>query len=386
MSGAERVEPRDQMATAPPAGDSVRAAEDSLRAAGHSVRAPMPVADAVREVVRARRSLRVRGTAVAAALAVGVVAVLCGALSYGDVVIPVPDLLATLFGGGNGGTRFVLFDLRMPRALIGLLVGAAFGMSGAVFQTMLRNPLASPDVIGISSGASAAAVVGTMVFGLSGPALSLSALCGALLAAAAIYAFAWRQGVTGYRLVLVGIGVGAALSSLISYLMTRAQVDEAQQALVWITGSLNERAWNEFWPLLASLVVLVPVTLLTSRALRPLELGDETATGLGTRVQGARLGLLGCAVALAGVATAAAGPVAFVAFVSAPIARRLMPGRGPALVASALTGSLIVLVADFAAQHLLGPTQFPVGVVTSVIGAPYLLWLLARTNRVGRGG
>lgn len=349
-------------------------------------RAAVGVEDAVREVVHARRSLRVRTNAVTAALAAGVVAALCVALSYGDVVIPLPDLLATLGGGGNGGTRFVLFDLRLPRAVTGLLVGIAFGMSGAVFQTLLRNPLASPDVIGISAGASSCAVLATMVLGLSGFALSLSALVGAVLAAVLIYALAWRRGVSGYRLVLVGIGVGALLSSLISYLMTNSEVTEAQTALVWLAGSLNERTWSEVWPLLAALVVLLPATLLTARTLRPLELGDETATGLGTRVQWSRLGLLGCAVALAGVATAAAGPVAFVAFVSAPIARRLMPGRGPALVPSALTGALVVLVADFAAQHLLGPTQFPVGVITSVVGAPYLLWLLGRTNRVGRGG
>ncbi|MDJ1133377.1 iron chelate uptake ABC transporter family permease subunit [Streptomyces iconiensis] len=327
-----------------------------------------------------------RGTAVTLGLAAAVLAALCGALSYGDVVVPLPDLFATLAGGGNGGTRFVLFDLRIPRALTGLLVGAAFGMSGAVFQTMLRNPLASPDVIGISSGASAAAVVGTMIFGLSGYALSASALGGALLGAALIYALAWRRGVTGYRLVLVGIGVGAVLTSFISYLMTRAKVAEAQQALVWLVGSLNERTWSEVLPLVVAVAVLMPTTLLVARTLRPLELGDETATGLGAHVQWARLGLMGCAVALAGVATAAAGPVAFVAFVAAPIARRLMPARGPALLPAALTGSLIVLVADFVAQHLLGQTQYPVGVVTSVIGAPYLLWLLARTNRVGRGG
>lgn len=355
-------------------------------AGARGARGAVSVEDAVREVVHARRSLRVRTNAVTAALAAGVVVALCVALSYGDVVIPLPDLLATLGGGGNGGTRFVLFDLRLPRAVTGLLVGIAFGMSGAVFQTLLRNPLASPDVIGISAGASSCAVLATMVLGLSGFALSLSALVGAVLAAVLIYALAWRRGVTGYRLVLVGIGVGALLSSLISYLMTNSEVTEAQTALVWLAGSLNERTWSEVWPLLAALVVLLPATLLTARTLRPLELGDEAATGLGNRVQWSRLGLLGCAVALAGVATAAAGPVAFVAFVSAPIARRLMPGRGPALVPAALTGALVVLVADFAAQHLLGPTQFPVGVITSVVGAPYLLWLLGRTNRVGRGG
>lgn len=344
------------------------------------------LAAAVHDVVRTRRGSRVRGAVVLAALAVLVLAALCAALAYGDVVIPLPELFDTLAGGGDGGSQFVLYDLRLPRALTGLLVGAAFGLSGAVFQTLLRNPLASPDVIGISSGASAAAVVATMVFGLSGYAQSGSALGGAVLTAVLIYALAWRRGITGYRLVLVGIGVGAVLSSVISYLMTRSAVTDAQRALVWLTGSLNERSWAHVWPLLGALVVLVPATLLAARSLRPLELGDETAKNLGARVERSRLLLLGCAVLLAGVGTAAAGPVAFVAFVSAPIARRLVRGRSLALLPAALTGSLIVLVADFVAQHLLGPTQFPVGVVTSVVGAPYLLYLLARTNRVGRGG
>ncbi|OEV08176.1 iron ABC transporter [Streptomyces nanshensis] len=341
---------------------------------------------AVREVRRARRRPAIRSAAVAGALTAVLLAVVCVSLSYGDVAVPVPELLRTLAGGGTGGSRFVLLDLRLPRTLTGLLTGAAFGMSGAVFQTMLRNPLASPDIIGISAGASASAVLGSLVLGLSGLALSGTALGGALLASALIYVLAWRRGVAGYRLVLVGIGVGAALSSLVSYVLTRAEVTEAQQALIWLTGSLNERSWTHVWPLLGALALLTPLTFLAARTLRVLELGDETAGGLGTGVQRSRVALLACAVGLSAAATAAAGPVAFVAFVSAPIARRLVPSRGAALTHSALLGSLVVLVADFVAQHLLGETQFPVGVVTSVIGAPYLLWLLARTNRVGKGG
>ncbi|WP_443073589.1 FecCD family ABC transporter permease [Streptomyces sp. NBC_01429] len=344
------------------------------------------LAGAVRNVVRVRRAGRARSTAVSLALSAAVFGAVCLALSYGDLIIPVRDVIATLAGGGDAGTQFVVLELRLPRALIGMLVGAAFGLSGAVFQTLLRNPLASPDVIGISAGASAAAVLAGVTFGASGFALSASAVVGALLAAAAIYALAWRQGVAGYRLVLVGIGMGAALSSVISHLLTSSDVSVAQNALAWLTGSLNGRSWKQFWPLLGALVVLVPLTFAAARSLRALQLGDETAMGLGSRVERGRLALIGCAVALAGVATGAAGPVTFVAFVAAPIARRLVPRQGAALLPAALTGALIVLLADFAAQHLLGSTQFPVGVVTSVIGAPYLLWLLAGANRVGKGG
>ncbi|MEW1721964.1 iron chelate uptake ABC transporter family permease subunit [Streptomyces sp. NPDC093109] len=361
--------------------------------AGGEASAPAPpatsderLAAAVREVVRARRAGRARATAVTLVLLAAVFVALCAALSYGDLMIPARDVIATLAGGGDTGSRFVVLELRLPRALIGLLVGAAFGLSGAVFQTLLRNPLASPDVIGISAGASAAAVLAGVTFGASGYALSASAVAGALLTAGAIYALAWREGVVGYRLVLVGVGVGAALSSMISHLLTSSDAAVAQSALAWLTGSLNGRSWDQLWPLAVSLLLLVPATFVAARSLRTLQLGDETAKGLGTRVERGRPVLIGCAVALAGVATGAAGPVTFVAFVAAPIARRLVPRQGAALVPAALTGALIVLVADFAAQHLLGSTQFPVGVVTSVIGAPYLLWLLAGANRVGRGG
>ncbi len=176
------------------------------------------------------------------------------------------------------------------------------------------------------------------------------------------------------------------LSSVVWYIMARSDVTDAQEAFRWLAGSLNGRSWSQVWPLLIALGLLVPLTVLAAHALRPLQLGDDAAAGLGAKVERGRLALLLCATALAGVATAAAGPVGFVAFVAAPIARRLVPGRGAALPQAALTGALLVLVADFAAQHALPSVQLPVGVVTSIIGAPYLLLLLARANRVGSGG
>ncbi|MER5441646.1 iron chelate uptake ABC transporter family permease subunit [Streptomyces sp. NPDC002790] len=337
-------------------------------------------------VAAVRRRGRARFTAVSAALAAAAFAALCVSLSLGDYTLPLADVVRTLFGGGDSGTQFVILELRLPRALLALLVGCCFGLSGAVFQTLLRNPLASPDIIGVSSGAGAAVVLAGAIAGLSGPSLSAVALAGALVAGAAVYLLAWRKGVTGYRLVLIGLGVGTGLSSLISYQMTRSDVTEAQTAFLWLAGSLNGRSWPQFWPLLGAAVLLLPLTALAARALTALQLGDDTAGGLGARVERDRLALLACATALAGVATAAAGPVGFVAFVSAPIARRLVPGQGAALLPAALTGALLVTVADFVGQHLLSGTQLPVGIVTSVIGAPYLLWLLARSNRAGTGG
>ncbi|WP_394428946.1 FecCD family ABC transporter permease [Streptomyces sp. SGAir0957] len=343
-------------------------------------------AGAVARVAAVRRRGRARFAAVGGALLLAAFAALCATLSFGDYTVPVPDVLATLLGGGDGGARFVVLELRLPRALLALLVGCCFGLSGAVFQTLLRNPLASPDVIGVSSGAGAAVVLAGGLAGLSGTPLSFVALAGSLATGAAVYLLAWRKGVSGYRLVLIGLGIGTGLSSVISYQMTRSDVTEAQTAFLWLAGSLNGRSWPHFWPLLVGAALLVPLTVLAARALPALQLGDDTAGGLGARVERDRLALLACATALAGVATAAAGPVGFVAFVSPPIARRLVPGQGAALLPSAATGALLVIVADFAGQHLIPGTQLPVGIVTSVIGAPYLLWLLARSNRAGQGG
>ncbi|MBK1786670.1 iron chelate uptake ABC transporter family permease subunit [Prauserella sp. ASG 168] len=337
-------------------------------------------------MARARLRERARVGSVTTALAIAALAAFLAALSYGDFSISLPDLLASLTGQGLPTVDYVVHRLRLPRAVTGLLVGIAFGLAGVLFQRLLRNPLASPDVIGVTSGASASAVLSILLFGASGAALSGSALAGALLTAALIYTLAWQRGISGYRLVLIGIGISAGLSSLVSFLMTRADLSAAEQALVWLTGSLYLSSWDTVVPLTACLAVLVPAALVLARALPRLQLGDDTARGLGLPVERSRLGLLVVAVCLAGVATAAAGPVAFVAFVSGPIAARLIGGARPAVVPAALVGALVTLVSDFVAQHLLGGHQFPVGVVTGAVGAPYLLWLLAMTNRAGRGG
>ncbi|MDT0437347.1 iron chelate uptake ABC transporter family permease subunit [Streptomyces sp. NPDC005840] len=335
---------------------------------------------------RLRLLRRARFASVCAGLLLVVLAAFTLALCTGDLAVPVADVWSTLLGGGDAGTRFVVVELRLPRALLALLVGFCLGLSGALFQALLRNPLASPDVIGVSSGAAVTAVVASLVYGVSGLALSGAALTGALAAGAAVYLLAWRRGVNGHRLVLIGVGVGAGLSSVVSYLMTRSEVTEAQSAFVWLAGSLNARSWPHFWPLLLASSVLVPLTFAASRTMPALQLGDGTAAGLGARVERDRLALLACATALAGVATAAAGPVGFVAFVAPPVARRLLPGHGAALLPAALAGAALTAPADLLGQHLLPQTQLPVGIVTSVVGAPYLLWLLARANRVGTGG
>lgn len=337
-------------------------------------------------IARARTVRQARNVAVAVVLAVIVFAVFCVSLSLGDFKIPVLDVVKTLFGGGDKATEFIVNRLRLPRALTGILVGVALGMSGAIFQNVARNPLASPDIIGVTYGASAFAVLAIITLGLTGTAVSAMAIAGALLTAFTMYLLAWRRGVSSYRLILVGIGIGAIATSLTSYLLTKARVEVAQQALIWLTGSLNGRDWTHVRSMAVMLVVLIPVSVLLVHRLRVLQLGDETAYGLGLRVESSRLGLIVVGVLLAAVATAAAGPIGFVAFVAPPIARRLTRSPGPAMVVSALIGALVVALSDLVAQHALGDTQLPVGVVTGVIGAPYLMFLLARTNRVGSGG
>ena len=340
----------------------------------------------VEVLTRARHSGRGREIGVTTVLAVGIVAMLVLSLSFGDFRIPFADVVSTLLGQGDAGNHFIIVELRLPRAVTGLCVGLALGLAGALFQALLRNPLASPDMIGVTQGAGVGAVLASITFGVSGFALSASALFGALLTSTLIYLLAWQRGVAGYRLILIGIGVAGASTSVISYLMTSADVTVAQDALVWLTGSLNGSSLEAFYPLLFSLIGLLPLTAVAARPLPALQMGDDTAAGLGVPVERSRRFLLICAVGLTGVAVAAAGPVNFVAFVAGPVARRLLPAKPAALVQAALVGALLMLVADFAAQHLLWSTQFPVGVVTSLIGAPYLLWLLSRANRIGKGG
>jgi len=329
-----------------------------------------------------RRARRRRQAAVTAALAAALLAVAALTMTLGAFDISPPDVVRVLLGGGEGIERFVVMDLRLPRLTLGLLVGAAFGVAGAVFQTLLGNPLASPDIIGINWGASVAAVAGLLILGMSGAAVSLMAFGGALAVAAAVYLLAWRGGVAGDRFVLIGVAVGFMASALLGYLLTRSDVRDAQSAMVWMVGSLGSADWAQIAVAAVALAVLLPAAAALAGSLRALQLGDDAATGLGVRAERARLWLLVAAVGLAAVATAAAGPVAFVALVSAPIARRVVGTGSLALVPAALTGALVVTLADLVAQHLLpGGVQAPVGVVTGAVGAPYLLWLLAVSGR-----
>lgn len=324
-----------------------------------------------------------RAVIVTVALVILGVAAFCVELSVGDFPIPLPDVLPAIFGVGDGGMVYIMTEHRLPRALAAVLIGSAFGLSGAVFQSLGRNPLASPDIIGITSGAALAAVFIIVMIPATSLLVSLGALGGAVLTATLIYLLAYRQGLAPMRMLLVGIGVGFFFDAATSLLLTRARIFDAQQAMVWLTGSLSGRGWNEVVPLVIVMLVLVPALLVMGRTLATIQLGEQTALGLGVRLELSQARLYLVAVCLAGAATATAGPIAFVAFVAGPIARRLV-GAPLTLVPAALTGALLLLVSDLVARSLFAPIQLPVGVVTAIIGAPYLIYLLTRAYR-GRG-
>jgi iron-siderophore transport system permease protein len=327
-----------------------------------------------------------RARVVSVALLVVTSVVFSVSISVGDFPIPLRDVIPAIFGRGSPDADFIVRTLRLPRAVAALLVGSAFGLSGSVFQLLARNPLASPDIIGITSGASASAVFMIVVIGAGANAVSVGALIGSLFTAMAIYGLAYKRGVSSYRLVLVGIGVAAVLNAITSYLLTRAEILDAQRATVWLTGSLNARGWEQVRPLAVAMSVLCPALALLVRPMGGLQLGDDVAKGLGISVERAKAGLIVVAVALCAVATSTAGPVAFVAFLAGPIARRLAGGSHLALLPAALVGALLLLASDLIARRAFAPTELPVGVVTGIVGAPYLVWLLARANRIGSAG
>lgn len=320
-----------------------------------------------------------RATVTGAVLAALLAAVAVVALSTGDYTIAPLEVVQVLLGQGERAAEFIVVSLRLPRILTAMLVGAALGVSGGVFQRLSGNPLGSPDVIGLTQGAAAGAVLQILYVRGGMLATSVWAVAGGVGAALAVYLLAYRGGVHGARLVLVGIGLGAVLRAAISYLLTRAQVEDAQAAAVWLVGSLNNRGWEHAAAAGVVVALLLPATLALGRRLSLLELGDDTARALGLAVEQTKRWLLLGGVALAAVATAAAGPIAFVALAAPQLARRVSGAAGAGLGGAGLMGALLLLASDLVAQRLLAPTQLPVGVVTAAAGGIYLAWLLTRT-------
>ncbi|WP_432478221.1 FecCD family ABC transporter permease [Nocardioides sp. GXQ0305] len=338
-------------------------------------------ADGVDLVRRARRGPRRRLWLVLAGLALLVVAAFAVEVLLGDYTYTIPDFFRILFGEQMPVATYILMESKLPRALLAVLVGVALGAGGACFQVVLRNPLASPDIIGISQGASVAALFVILELGWRGSLVSVAAVVGGLAAAVAV---GWvAGGLGGLRLVLVGVGLAAGSLAVIQYLLTRADIWDVQLALRWLAGSLNNTRWPTVQVVAVVMAVALPLLWAFARDLRITELGDDAAAGLGVpRRQGVAVLLV--ATLLVAVGVAATGPVAFVAFMAGPIARGLNGGRAT-VVGAALTGAVIMLGADFVGNYLLGPVSMPVGIVSGALGAPFLLWLLAR-GAVGRSG
>lgn len=302
-------------------------------------------------------------------------------LVTGDYPLSLDRVLATLAGHGTAAEEFVVYGLRLPRMLTAVLAGAALGASGAVYQSVTRNPLGSPDIIGFTYGASFGAVLAIVVLDQSGSGVTVAAIAGGLGVAVLVYLLAYRSGVTGYRLILVGIGISGVLASLISYLLMKGQIIDAQEAYIWLTGSLNGRTWGDVRIGLAGLLVLGPVLVALGPGLRMSEMGDDTALGLGVHVGRNRLLALMFGAMLCAVAVVCAGPITFIALAAPQIARRLTGAATVRVIPSMAVGALLLLASDAIAQRVVPTVQLPVGITTLVLGGAYLAWLIAREGR-----
>ncbi|MFI0357574.1 FecCD family ABC transporter permease [Actinomadura sp. 9N407] len=325
-----------------------------------------------------------RGFAVALACLLVAFAVSVLSIGGGDYPMSPGVVLRTLLGDGGTAETFIVHELRLPRVATALLVGAALGLGGALFQSLSRNPLGSPDILGFTQGAAAGVLTMIVLFGGGGLAVAAGSVGGGLLTGVVMIAITGRNGAHGTRLVLVGIGLAAILTGVNGYLITRAQITEAARAVLWLTGSLDGRDFGDSAPLLIAMAVLVPLVLAFGRQLRMLEMGDDAANALGVPIGRTRLILLAAAVLLVSFAAAAAGPVAFVALTAPQLARRLTRTTGPNLLPSLFMGAALMIAADFAGQRLFPGHQLPVGVVTGLLGGAYLVWLLATQRKSGR--
>lgn len=335
------------------------------------------------------RPVMVAGVAVMALI---LLTLFCLHIAFGETPLPPARVLGVLTGGGTRSQRFIVLESRLPRALTAVVVGVALGVAGAITQSVLRNPLAAPDVIGIGAGAGLGAVavlVGTggATTGLAaGLGVPLAAIAGGLLTAAAIYLLSWGrnptgdQGANGLRLVLIGVGANSLLLSAVNWLLARSPLTEATRLQQWLTGSLATTSYSTLVPAAVAAALVMSAALGSAHTLAALRLGADTTRALGVRVQSRQVLLIGTAVVGVSVATAVAGPIAFVGLLAPQLARRLLRTPGEPLIGSALLGAIVVVGADLAARNFF-PVDLPVGIVTAAIGGPFLLLLLVHINR-----
>lgn len=314
------------------------------------------------------------------ALAITLLVVL-GSLSLGKVTLSPMAVLRILFSSEDPSLTFIVEQLRFPRIVLAALVGAALAISGLILQGIIRNPLASPDLLGITSGASAAAVLYLSFFSvaLGQQFLPVAAMLGAGLAALAIYLLAWKQGASPLRLVLIGVGVSAMLTAATTFILVFSPLTTTLSAYVWLTGSVYGASWPEPLALAGWLLGIFPLLVLLARQVMVQQLDDSLAQGIGVRVQWLRAGLLLVSVALAGAAIAWGGAIAFVGLIAPHIAKRLVgPGFAGQAVMAALVGANLVMLADLAGRTLFLPLDLPAGIFVAVLGTPFFLYLLIK--------
>lgn len=311
-------------------------------------------------------------------LAAACAALAAMSLRAGALPMSLEQVWQALQGQGGRLEVAVVQQWRLPRVLMALVVGAALGMSGAIFQSLIRNPLGSPDVVGFNTGAYTGALVVITLFNGGHFQIAGGALAGGLLSAGLVYLLAWRQGAHGFRLIIVGIAVSAMLSALNHWLLINASLEAAMSAATWGAGTLNGMTWNKGLPSALCCLLAMAAALTLQRRMRLLEMGDDCASALGVPAERTRLWLMGLGVALIASATAAAGPISFIALAAPQIALRLRRTQATSPLTAAWTGALLLLAADYGAQQFFYPRQLPVGVVTICIGGLYLLWLLLR--------
>ncbi|MEU4336200.1 iron ABC transporter permease [Micromonospora lupini] len=360
--------------SAGPAGLSAVAAAasagvDSARLPGRSLLRVGPVSLQIRR----------RAVLVAAVLTVLLLLAMLLSLSLGTPYVAPADVLCALSGAGTP-YDLVVFDLRLPRIVLAAVAGAAFGVAGTLIQSVARNPLASPDVIGITQGAGLAATV-ALTSGAAAVLVAPSALVGGLLAAVLLFALGARHGLAAQRFVLAGVAVAFAFRALTEVVMLTADPIDGLRAQIWLIGTLAGKGWTEAAWIAGTLLVLLPVLAWAGWALNSTALDDDTARGVGLRPVARRIGLAGTGVLVAAMVTAQVGAVDFVALVAPQLARRLVRAERPPMVCAALLGALLLVLADLAGRRLLAPTQLPAGVLTAAIGGPYLIFLLLRGRR-----
>lgn len=306
------------------------------------------------------------------------------AITLGRMHIPFAEVVAILAGGGDDGVRQqIVFNIRLPRVMTAIFVGAALGVSGAVFQSVSRNALGSPDVIGFTTGAATGALVQIVLLGGGPLAVALSAVAGGMLTAVIVYLLSIRNGTTGgYRLVLIGIGAGATLSALNALMLVKGDLDNAVAANLWLAGSLNARMWEHVFPVMAGCFLIVPLVGLAAAKLELMEMGDDLAVQLGVNVERTRIVMIFCAVLLAGLATGAAGPIAFVALAAPQLVVRLTGSRGVPVISAAAMGACLLVLADVLTQVVPFRFVLPIGRMTGIVGGLYLVWLLTRSRRM----